>query len=89
MIPPIFVISLARATERRADITRRLDAEGLQYEIVDAVDGRELNRADYADRLEQYDSKEGSSLSVARIIEIGMIVTALNGGRNRLLFVAL
>ena len=58
---PIFVISLPRATERRADICHRLQADNLQYEIVNAVDGRELNRADYADRLEQYDSKEGSS----------------------------
>ena len=58
--PPIFVISLARAADRRADIVRRLEADGLRYEIVDAVDGQQINRADYADRLEQYHRKEGS-----------------------------
>lgn len=62
---PIFVISLARASERRADISRRLQADGLQYEIVNAVDGRKINRADYADRLEQYDSQKGSSFRCA------------------------
>lgn len=43
--PPIFCISLARATERRANMRRRLDLLGMPYEIVDAVDGRELNLA--------------------------------------------
>lgn len=36
---PIFVISLARAPERRATISAHLDALGLQYRIVEAVDG--------------------------------------------------
>lgn len=39
----VFVISLARATDRRADIKRRLDAASVSYEITDAVDGRELD----------------------------------------------
>lgn len=37
---PIFVISLADASERRAAISAQLDALGLRGEIVDAVDGR-------------------------------------------------
>ena len=39
--PPIYVVSLARATQRRADISARLQAAGLQYEFADAVDGRD------------------------------------------------
>ena len=42
-MPPIFVISLARAVERRADMIRRLDALNIRYEIVDAVDGADLD----------------------------------------------
>lgn len=37
---PIFVISLVRAAERRADITARLQNSGLAFEMVDAFDGR-------------------------------------------------
>lgn len=50
--PPIFVISLARAKERRADMIRRLDADNLRYEIVDAVDGAALDLSQYKDRLD-------------------------------------
>ena len=37
---PIFVISLKDAHERRAKIRKALDDRGLEYEIMDAVDGR-------------------------------------------------
>ena len=50
-LPPIFVISLARAAERRADIRSRLDSAGVSYEIVDAVDGAALDLTQFADRL--------------------------------------
>lgn len=40
---PIFVISLARAPERRKSIEEHLQSLGLEYEIVDAVDGRSLH----------------------------------------------
>ena len=40
---PIFVISLARAPERRESIERHLSGLGLSYEIVDAVDGKLLS----------------------------------------------
>ena len=39
---PIFVISLVRAADRRADIRARLDAAGFQYTIVDAVEGKKF-----------------------------------------------
>ncbi len=50
-LPPIFVISLARATERRADICHRLDSAGVSHEIVDAVDGATLDLTELAGRL--------------------------------------
>ena len=37
--PPIYVVSLARGVARRAAMCERLDALGLGYEVVDAVDG--------------------------------------------------
>ena len=39
---PIFVISLARALDRRARMTRHLSDLGLSYRLIDAVDGREM-----------------------------------------------
>ena len=51
--PPIFVISLARAANRRAAISARLNALGLKYEIVDAVDGKSADPAAYRRRLRQ------------------------------------
>jgi len=42
-LPRIFVISLARASERRADITARLNADGVRYELTDAVDYKDLD----------------------------------------------
>ena len=50
-LPPIFVISLARAAARRENMRRRLDALGARYEIVNAVDGKELDLSQYGDRL--------------------------------------
>ena len=39
---PVYVISLARAEERRENMRRQLDALGMGYEIVDGVDGAKL-----------------------------------------------
>ena len=58
--PPVFVISLARAEERRRAVIRELEAANVRYEIVDAVDGRNIRREDFAERLEQYHRPEGS-----------------------------
>ena len=49
---PVFVISLARAAERRAGVIRRLEAADIRHEIVDAVDGATLSRAEIADRFD-------------------------------------
>lgn len=43
--PRIFVISLARATERRASIQKQMAKYGLPFEFFDAVDGRALSPA--------------------------------------------
>jgi len=39
---PVFVISLARAEDRRSAIRRHLESYGIEYEIIDAVDGFKL-----------------------------------------------
>ena len=44
----IFVISLTRAAERRASVSAHLQALGLEYELVDGVDGRELPAEEHA-----------------------------------------
>lgn len=49
--PPIFCISLTRATARRAAMTKRLDALGFPYQIIDAVDGATLDLSQFGDRL--------------------------------------
>jgi glycosyl transferase family 25 len=43
-----YVINLARSLDRRAHITAELDQAGLEYQIVTAVDGRELDLDDSA-----------------------------------------
>ena len=51
--PPIYCISLSRATERRKAMRRQLDALGHPYQIVDAVDGATLDLSTLNDRLRQ------------------------------------
>jgi len=41
-----YVINMARSTERRAHITAELDRIGVNYDIVEAVDGRDLDMDD-------------------------------------------
>ena len=49
-LPPIFVISLARATERRATIRQEL--AGFDFELIDAVDGDKLPANQYQHRIQ-------------------------------------
>ena len=44
-LPPILVINLARAEARRAKVRERLEAQGLDFEFVEAVDGRGIEPA--------------------------------------------
>ena len=41
-----YVINLARSTDRRAHITAELQKAGMDYEIMTAVDGRDLDLSD-------------------------------------------
>lgn len=50
---PIYVISLARAKDRRTNVTKRLNKAGVSYEIIDAVDGQTLQASQYEHRLRQ------------------------------------
>ncbi len=49
--PPIYVISLARAKERREAMRARLNKLGTPYEFIDAVDGATADAALYESRL--------------------------------------
>lgn len=42
----VFVINLARSTERRTSIEQHLSRLNLDYEIVEAVDGSQLSYSD-------------------------------------------
>jgi glycosyl transferase, family 25 len=50
-VVPVFVISLARATDRRAAISRHLERLGIEYEIIDAVDGANLSKVELSRRV--------------------------------------
>lgn len=43
---PVYAISHTRAVDRRESTTALLDADGIEYELVDAVDRRELDLND-------------------------------------------
>ncbi len=46
-IPPIYIINLKRAPERKLNIQRQLDVFDLSYQFIDAVDRFELYDKDY------------------------------------------
>lgn len=68
-----FVISLLRASDRRASIQRNLDQYGLSFEIVEAVDGRALRHEHWA----QY-SAEAAIKTCKRELAPGEIGCALS-----------
>ena len=76
-IPPVFVISLARAAERRADIARRLGADNIRHEIVDAVDGDTLDMSQLADRYSDKAAEKKFGLALTRR-EIGCYLSHYN-----------
>jgi glycosyl transferase family 25 len=45
-LPPVFLINMARDTERRRQMTERLNAIGLPFTVFEAVDGSKLDLAD-------------------------------------------
>ena len=46
-LPPIYIINLKRTPERRLNMQRQLDAFGLDYQFVDAIDKLELHSKEY------------------------------------------
>ena len=69
-LPPVFVISLPAAVDRRAHMRKMLDPLPLQYEFVDGVDGKQLS-AEEVNRV--YDEKIVGIYSKPRLLlrEIG------------------
>ncbi len=53
-LPPIWVISLQRSTDRRAHIIQHLTEHKLSFEIIDAIDGRQLT----SEQLAHYDARQ-------------------------------
>ena len=49
---PVFVISLARAPERRAAISQHLTNLGIEYRLIDAVDGKTMTSSQIAEVVE-------------------------------------
>ena len=68
--PPVYVISLARAGARRESMRARLECSGLRFEIIDAVDGKQLTPDDYADnplRRDKFRRKKGRDITDGEI----------------------
>ena len=49
--PPIYVINLKRVPERRLYMQRQLDALGLSYQFIDAIDKFDLKSSQYCSRI--------------------------------------
>lgn len=48
---PVYVISLARAADRRAAVCQHLAAHNIQYTLIDAVDGSKLSPAEIQEKV--------------------------------------
>lgn len=70
-LPPILVVSLARATDRRRSIEAGFGALGLPFEIVDAVDGR---TEDVSGAVSPWRSR----YEIGRPLSAGEVATALS-----------
>lgn len=72
--PPIWAVNLPRSKERREYITGHLQALGLPFEIVPAVDGRELP----AQELAEIYSVERTVACIKREMALGEVGCALS-----------
>jgi glycosyl transferase family 25 len=72
-MPPIWVVSLERATERRSFVVQSFAGTGLSYEIVPAVDGATLS----ADERSSY-SRARSLFEIGRGLMEGEVGCALS-----------
>lgn len=69
--PPVWVVSLSRATDRREYVVRAFDDVGIRVELLDAVDGRSLTaeqRAAYGHRQSLYTVGRGLSTGEVAIV---------------------
>jgi glycosyl transferase family 25 len=71
---PVFVISLADATERRANITAQLAALSIPFEFIEAIDGRKRLPAEY----EHLIDREGTKTNFVRAMSDGEYACALS-----------
>ncbi len=51
IVPPVYVINLKRTPERRLYMQRQLDALGLSYQFIDAIDKFDLTSPQYCSRI--------------------------------------
>ncbi len=51
---PVFVISLTAPIERRQSVVDRLNAFGIPFEFLDAVDGRERIPPEFGDMVDRW-----------------------------------
>ena len=67
--PPVYVVSLARAVERREKMRAQLEGLGMRAEFTDAVDGETADLTPYSDRLhpDKWRVLRGRELSNAAI----------------------
>lgn len=72
-LPPVWVISLRRSTERRAHITQHLKEHNLPFEFFDAIDGQTLTPDQWA----RYDARQAQD-SIGRELVPGEIAVALS-----------
>jgi glycosyl transferase family 25 len=72
-LPPIWVISLERAHDRRQSVHRSFGAAGIPFELFDAVDGRALDPAERR----QY-SRWRSLFEVGRDLTLGDVGCSLS-----------
>ena len=71
---PVFVISLARAPERRSAISKHLTDLGIEYRLIDAIDGKAMEASQIAEivapRKEMHPGTVGCYLSHINVYEI-------------------
>ena len=67
--PPVYVVSLARAVERREKMRAQLEGLGMRAEFTDAIDGASADFTPYSDRLhpDKWRVLRGRELSNAAI----------------------
>ena len=71
---PIWVISLSRSVERRANVSACMQMAGLEFEFFDAIDGKRLTSAE----LNRHYDEARSILEIGRPMSLGEIGCSLS-----------